>query len=421
MNLESSSGDDDDDDDGSKSNHKGLPQTIKKGGNDGNSNSNPVSATGVASASSSAKKKKQKLSTITSTRKRIVVSTKKKKIKVKKSGVVDKKKRPRTATTAVPVNKSLGGGGGLPSFQHRHQQMITKATAASMPNNDASNEYDDQFEDIDEIPSDCYLAIQNLHSSSQGLHVPVTPINGKTSIQVVLESQIYKKFDENHSSTIFQELQDLKHKNIVRQLYCPPTGATTSSNNNIVWILTKDFIMGVWDSLNYYTASKSDNGNPERDEMIVSWFVTNLKNWTGSSIMESSMQESWNDYKGSNRDNKPSKVQFNVVIQKLLGLQVILRDNTTSVSSGNTTNDRYHLWLPKWGVVLKSWNEAKSQLISYLNLKRGELSQSNVLSKNRHTCVSTKFVLDDLVSQGVLRIIERPFGRFVQKIAPINN
>ena len=114
-----------------------------------------------------------------------------------------------------------------------------------------------------------------------------------------------------------------------------------------------------------------------------------------------------------------------------------MRDGSPLASSTiDDDNEMYHLWLPQWGVVLKAWTTAQQQVLSQIKRSRGgiigasssattsdgttkrrksgEISEQNLLHTNRNANISTKFLLDDLLSQGVIRRIQRPFGTFIQ-------
>jgi hypothetical protein len=307
----------------------------------------------------------------------------------KKRIVVVRKKRNVFKTTA---SRRVGG---LPSFRPRI------AVEARAEENVAPEEDDDEFADgftaaVDgDLPCDSLLAIYSLQASSQGLHVPL--LSGGT-VQAVLESQVFQRFEEHHASTILSELMHLLQTNRVRKLDCQGKSTT------VACILTKDYIAGVWDAQEHH--AQSWHGYSK----VISWFVSGLSHWTESTISKDSMQDHWMEdltVFPTNGDGKPSPLSLDNAMQYLLKVQVLLRDSTTQ---------RYRLWLPQWGIVLKGWNEARQQLIAYVaRSKGGEVSQTNVLHENRHACVSTKFLLDELTQQGKLRVVERPFGNFVKR------
>jgi hypothetical protein len=347
----------------------------------------------------------------------------------KKRIVVTTKRRRRTQqAAAATTGVKRRAVGGLPSFRARQaappNTSTTESSTTAINDPDTDPDPDPTYGGIDdlEFPSDCLLAIQNLHRSLQGLHIPITqrisisssssssssnataPSSSINTIQVLLESQIFQRFKEHHASTIYQELVELKRTNVIRLLHCPIDSSSTTTTTNNVWILTRDYITGVWDSRSHHhhhPAPQPPQQQQSRqvEEIILSWFVTNLQSWTESTLSESAMQESWTH----------QTISFDTAMRQLLRLRVLMRDTSTT-----TKHPRYHLWLPKWGIVIKAWNEARHQLLTFVSLKK-EISERNVLSKNRHVCVSTKFLLDELVHQGKLRIMERPFGRFVRK------
>jgi hypothetical protein len=131
----------------------------------------------------------------------------------------------------------------------------------------------------------------------------------------------------------------------------------------------------------------------------VSWFVDSIPNLDKKCISKDQLEAHWKQklVEGT------SSGSLDNMIQILLQLQVLMRlDEQT-----------YQLWLPNWGMVLKGWSEARQQLLGHLRRMK-ELSERNLMSQNRHSCVSTKFLLDELQRKGTVRIVTRPFGKFVQ-------
>ena len=305
--------------------------------------------------------------------------------------IVIKTKFPRSRQKQHPGKKKAKSG--LPSFKLR-------TSLVSIP---TSNNSVEEYEEEEVLPSETLMAIQSLQSLSQGLHVP---IGNQQMIQAILESQIFQRFDEGHASTIMSELLDLVHRNHIRKLL------TKDANTKTAFVFTTDYI----DALK----SLQDNCSAEK---VLSWFVSNLKHWTQASLSKECMADHWKEdilvttppTKNDHSTNPPkplrTRLSLDDALNLLLKLQVLIRD------SSNFTNNTelYQLWLPQWGVVLKAWNEARQQLLGYIaRSKGGEASEKNVLSQNRHSTVSTKFLLDELTHEGKLRIIQRPFGKFVR-------
>ncbi len=105
------------------------------------------------------------------------------------------------------------------------------------------------------------------------------------------------------------------------------------------------------------------------------------------------------------------RLSLDDAINYLSKIQVLLRDTSNTTSS----QECFVIWLPQWGLVLKHWTEARQQLLG-LVARAGEISERNLLNKNRNSAFSTKFLLDELKQQGLLRSVERPFGTFVQRV-----
>jgi hypothetical protein len=339
-------------------------------------------------------------------KKRIVIPNKRRKIIVKT-------KTPHGRRRQHPGGNNAKKGG-LPSFQPRVARIV-KNTNAPPLNDDNHHEDDDGVNNLDvldfeceELPCDTLMAIQSLLKSSQGLHIP---IGNQRTIQAILESQIFQRFEEGHASTIMSELMHLIQTNQVRKL-------KDNTKTKTAFVLTRCYVAGVWDAHQQY----AQNGYSEK---VVSWFVSCLKHWTESTISKELMEAYWKDNilvtvpstKNDDSNNpKPSKILLSLddALKVLLKLQVLIR---VSSSSNNNNDERYYVWLPNWGLVLKTWNDARQQLLGFIaRSKGGEVSEMNVLNQNRHPCVSTKFLMDELTHDGKVRIVQRPFGKFVQRV-----
>ena len=167
----------------------------------------------------------------------------------------------------------------------------------------------------------------------------------------------------------------------------------------------------VWDAQHHHAQALPQY------EPVVAWFLSSIKHWTGSIISKTDMEQQWEQdlprLDQSNNAGMSQRITLAEAIHYLFNLQVILRDTSTTTASA--LDERFVLWLPHWGTVLKLWNEARQQLLALL-ARSGELSERNLLHKNRNSNISTKFLLDQLKHEGAVRFVERPFGRFVQRV-----
>lgn len=298
---------------------------------------------------------------------------------------------------------------GLPAFQYRttsSQSDVKNGDDSGVPQelDDSSSFFPDDDGQEDEIPSDTLMAINSLVQSDQGLHVPITN-NG--SVQVVLESQIYSTFDENHASFVNTELLELIHNNKVQRIYC-------QDMSTMAFIATEDYVKAIRDAHTHQnhqcSVTFANNTAPvDLSAEIVSWFLYNLHHWTKMAISESNLADRWE------KDNINDDIDQKDVSQYLLKAQFLIRDPKHNLSNGGNKEESYFLWLPQWGIVLKTWNEARQQLLTLL-AQRKEMSKANVLQKNRHSHISTNFLLNELLYKERIRIVERPFGSFVQLV-----
>jgi hypothetical protein len=345
------------------------------------------------------------------------------------NSVAKKPMKSSTAATSVknscravpkPTSNATTASFGLPAFRFEANKPLKSGwTNDHCKNGDGSrvqHEVDDDDSSSfyphsdgpeEDIPSDTLMAIHSLIQSDRGLHVPTTN-NG--SVQVILESQVYSIFDENHVSTVNAELLELIHTNKVQRLSC-------HDMCTMAFIRTEDYARAVWDSHSHnemHLSLASFEKVGSSDTEIVSWFLAQLHHWTKLSITESFLEDRWET---SNNDNNMENtgIKPKDVVRYLLNAQFLIRDPKQNMSSGGSKEDSYFLWLPNWGIVLKTWNEARRQFLTLL-AQRKEMSKANVLQKNRHSHISTSFLLNELLSNEKIRVVERPFGSFIQLV-----
>jgi hypothetical protein len=289
------------------------------------------------------------------------------------------RRRRRKAPRKLPLASKRVG---LPTFQIKAQLHGTKSSHET-----SSDDFPEMETFEEEIPCDSLFAFHSLLENSQGLHVPM---GNNKHFQVLLATQIYQRFEERSVSTICSEILLLIRNNQLLRLWCQDEGETAL-------MLTKDYVIAVLSA-----------ATDEASTKVLEWFVDCLKHWTETIIKEESMQDSWkSDIVLSANKN----LSFHDVVQYLLNFGFLL----PAISSSANATRRYYLWHPQWGLVLKRWNKARRQLLAYIaRSKRGEVSERNLLNQNRHACVSTRFLLDELSYRGKIKIIQRPFGRFAQ-------
>lgn len=268
----------------------------------------------------------------------------------------------------------------LPSFQIKALPRIDSERSGSQ-------DHSPEVEFIEELPCDSMLAFQSLLANAEGLHIP---LRNNDHFQVLLASQIFQRFEEHHVSTIWSELLSLIRSNQLLRLWCQDEGETVLAK-------TEDYMLAI-------KATCTDSAS----EQVVAWFLEYIKDWTEIAILEESLQDSWKeDITVKNEgDDQQSILSFQDALSMLLKLGFLLRATTASTSTA-----RYHLWLPQWGLVLKHWNEARQKLLASISRSK-EVSERNVLNQNRYT-ISTRFLIDELRYRGAIRIIQRPFGRFI--------
>lgn len=271
-------------------------------------------------------------------------------------------------------------------------------TDTSSDNNETID--DDENDDFGELPCDTLLALQSVQANSEGLHIPLL---GGHFVQAVLETQLFQRFDENHATTIMQEVLGLIQNGQLVRISCQNEGQTAFVSSN-------DYIRAAWDAHQNHMLECLQENRRMKPE-ILTWFVSCLKEWKEPTISEESMEGCWKD-DISFQSESPMSITFRDAILALVKLQVIMKVPITSMAS----ESRYRLWLPQWGLVLKQWDKARRNLMACINRSSGEISEKNLRNFNRNSCVSTQFLLNDLVDNGKVNIVERPFGKFVRRV-----
>ncbi len=309
--------------------------------------------------------------------------------------------------SAVQANVKASSriGLGLPTF-HRHNATPSSAKSSDEKqpcnnvNDDASSPSSFQSEDEMDIMSETLVAIHSLLQADKGLPIPLA---NNIVIQAVLENQIYSIFDQNAATSVHRELLELVQSNRIRQLYC-------QDKKTSAFVVTDDFVRAVWDAVN--------SSNQDRRDHLVSWFVSNFDKWTGRTVSKSSMEIQWEEFEKRKSQNSDFIEEgrligsFQKAVQELMDQQLLIRDTGTF---NNYQESFYYFWIPQWGVTLKEWNKARQQLLNVL-AQRKSISKMNLLRQNRHSYISTQFLLDELIYEDRVHVIERPFGSFVQLV-----
>lgn len=363
---------------------------------------------GISGSSSSSTKNKPKL---------VVIK--------RKRNTVGKNNNNKTKIRGTKKKTILSAG--LPSFGNRPSSLGGVAAVVSASVAATSRQADDDDDELgdnsddDEIPSEVLVAIHLVIRADHGLTIP---LSNHITIQAVMEHQIYSTFDDNNATNIHRDLLELIHStNQVRQLYCQQDQST------FAYVLTQDYVQAVWDAV------ETRQSQPQKvTDEIVSWFVTHLQYWTGRTVAQSSLERQWNNHckevenataieqvpnddeatEIENNTNNKS-LSFSSVLQLLLDWHLLIRDTQQCTLNSHQEN-HFYLWLPQWAIALKAWHDARKQLVAIIARAGKETSKMNLLRKNRHSYISTNFLLQDLIYRGKVTIIERPFGSFVKLV-----
>lgn len=326
---------------------------------------------------------------------------------------------------------------------------LTKELTEPPPEDDDTNDDDDAilFPIMDDIPCDTLLAFQSLTSpATPHLCLPI-PLQASTEpIATILESQLYgviqqDQHDHDGLAMITSELQDLFHKNILRRLSSISTagGVSGRSTNLIVLILAKEYVRGVWDALDAtddattttttmtsssYPAENLSN-NPQQRAVVhrlyVQWFVEHLHRWTGQTIRNSQLVETW----ARHAPSQDVAYEHNVIlrlsdaVEYWQRLQILMPANNNNTHASNVgVEDTYQLWLPTWGETLATVQKAQTKFVQKVRLtSQKEVSEfSFVQQQPYYKNVSTKFLLQWMLDCGMVQLVPKPFGNFIRLV-----
>lgn len=359
-------------------------------------------------------------------------------------------KRNKTKQSRVAASpRQATSTAGIPSFairrdvndhddetdQHVAPTTATAAKACTAGVEEEEEEEPDYYQDNNDeeiIPSDAYFAMISLQQVSRGLHVPsLGGSDGPNNIQLILEYQILQRLPQKNPSETWKELRDMLRQNKLRAFSMTIVTTTTSNpkhpshpmiTRRVAYMETTAHIQGVWNAHQYHS-----HANPQYT-WIVEWFIEDFLPQHGTttkpSILTSELEHEWrgaatirprssSDRSSSSSTNTTTTIpSLEQAIRYLMTIQVLRRETTTT-----RNEESYSLWLPNLGLLLKAWYEARQQVVGLLQRAPGkEVSQKNLLQKNRHASISTPFILQDLQEQGLIQLVERPFGTFVKLV-----
>jgi len=348
--------------------------------------------------------------------------------------------------------------GGLPTFSLKRKidyDVGRQGPSSSYTKDDDDDErFTTEYETdtlLAELPSDTHMAIQSLLQESRGLFIPLVDGNG-SYVQVLLEYQITQRFSENcrNVSETISELHDLWRTNQLCRLDCGSSWDNEFSSRRLAYLWTNDYILAVRHAQQHHhsllhvsTTSRPSWNNQEKqparldgvitsNDMVIDWFLHHLSCWSGmSTISRLDFEREWPVPCPTPTTTTSTTLTLDQAILFLLDIHVLKRDDSNGPITamvnhhgGEKDEERYQLWLPNWGIVLKAWRKSRRQVLMTLaRTPRNELSEKNLLSKqygnnnnNNNNTISMSFLLHDLVQDDKIQIIERPFGKFVKSL-----
>ena len=334
----------------------------------------------------------------------VVVPETKNKMSVIKTKIKIRRRRRRDVKAATVGGGTTDNNGRLPSFKYRYRSRIDNNNdddGDENSNDDVNGSNSSSiYNEEEDVPSDTMMVINTLIQDDHGLHL-IPPIgtnnyNG-TTVQAVLENQIYAKFGGssssivNHASIVNAELHELIRTNTIRTIRCQGGGGVDGNNKNkyntsttsgsttsIAYIPTEDYIQALWDAFNNNTDANTNNNNNNNNnvhgEKIVTWFISNLRYWTNDTISESNLLDAWENYnnnnnkvsdgRGNNNDNDNNEYTIQstatnnhrnyYVIKYLLDSNFLIRetDNKHNFCRGYQEQQYFHFFLPQWGTYV---------------------------------------------------------------------
>jgi hypothetical protein len=276
--------------------------------------------------------------------------------------------------------------GGLPTIHLKEDVGTSVATlpeATLQNHNDDNDLLDSPFPmDDGDIPCDSLLALRSLVQANRCLYIPLHV----GMIPCILESQVYGilKSEDGSDSVATIELRELMSTHKLRQLI---------SHNGLdgieVLVESHHYVRAVWDAHRHSQVSCPK---------VTTWFLSALRSSTGRTVARDQLEQAWNDY-----DN--DSLSFAEALDKLVQMQVLLPTKH---------EQSYLFWLPHWGTVLQDVEKAKSRVI--MQIKRSHYKEIPQLQLEHQNFpgMSSKFILDWMLSQGFVSLHSKPSGVFIR-------
>ena len=311
-------------------------------------------------------------------------------------------------TVVVVKNRRISKGRHAPPAT---PAMVAPRRGLPAPRSHAVSHQDDKYDGAEDDDDDDALfqtmacetllvAQSLLQSPATSLAIPLSYNNGNHhnhNIYGVLPCQLYQALQSTNAAAdvvVSRELQTLLHTDKTL-LQLTPAGKSDADDTLSVLLLTSDYSHAV----QHISMTAASNAN---SKVALDWFLKHMKQF-GASYLTLDMVA-----KVFANDPLAQHTTAQSVVDSLCHSQVLLACPATR---------RYQYWLPTWGLVVKAWNKARTNLLASLTRSHYKERQEQVLQQP-HSPIPTKLVLDWLVSQGQVERLERASGNAIRLLSP---
>ena len=362
------------------------------------------------------------------------------------------------------------------ALQHPRRSNHNVHDIRSKPNSCASTEdfnFSENHISESSLPNDVIMAIRSLACKQS---VAYCPLSSSTLLPFILKPMLHQAFlckptapttdflqvesymiDHesqfqncltNANTGVNIELLDSCQKNTVRLLALLGTGGcddtTVNREDDIAIMETQHYVEGILDAFHRsswlskqrtttndrdyevvrdsssYCNRKASYWTDDQCSQVIQWYIAELKSWTGTYVKHVDIDRA---AKKTNDRNQPTTVfalptgsTTQMIVDYLLSIGVLLPRKIPNVIA----TDSFWFTLPLLGTVSKALTTGRKQMMT--QFKRSyykEMKMSTILTKafgDKNYNFPANFLVRDLVSRGIVKILETPSGEFVRLI-----
>lgn len=267
----------------------------------------------------------------------------------------------------------------------------------------------------EDLPSETMMVLTSLlQDPARRVAIPILGSGGH-DVYGVSPCHLYAALD-GRDPVVLSELRHLLQSNAVCKLRLEPhVGAASaqgaavraqSDPHHHLLLLKSEYCRAARHSLRSELDQDSMGGVTEASQtrQIVEWFLDE------SNVVDT-ITEQEVDIKLRTHESRSLQNAI-LILSKLQSLQLLRALPTNNANHSRTV---FQLWLPSWGLVVRAWQKAATQLLAHLKRSHyKERSYQSLVSSNGP--IPGDLVVEHLVSQGRVVKVERPSGTFVKLV-----